>query len=101
MEFKGTDRKRDHQPGSNILVAAERSAHTLVSRPRNSFTKSFDFLDDGLRGGGPDEGFRRLVVVDGEGLYSVDEFFDGPEGAAPDGLLRDDIEPDLDLVEPR
>ena len=71
-----------------------------MSRPRNSFTKSFDFLDDRLCGGGPEERLRRVVVVVGEGLYSVDKFIDRSEGAAPDGLLSDDIEPDLDLVEP-
>jgi hypothetical protein len=29
-----------------------------------------------------------------------DQFFDAAEGAATDGLLRDDVEPDFHLVEP-
>ena len=88
-EIDGSD--RGPQTGTN---------RSLASRPRNSFTKSFDFLQDRFCGGGPDERLRLLVEVVGEGFYSVDEFSDGPEGAAPDGLLSDDIEPDFDLVEP-
>ena len=40
------------------------------------------------------------VIGVGEGSDLVDELADGGEGAAPDRFLGDDVEPDLDLVEP-
>ena len=36
------------------------------------------------------------VVLDGP-----DQLWDGGERPSPDALLRDDVEPDLDLVQPR
>ncbi len=40
------------------------------------------------------------VAVVGEAQDPLLELGDGREGAAADGLLRDEVEPDLDLVEP-
>ena len=37
---------------------------------------------------------------DDESFDFGDQFFDAAEGAATDGLLRDDVEPDFHLVEP-
>jgi len=42
-----------------------------------------------------------LVVALNEVLDSGDEVFDTSEAGAPDGLLSDEPEPSLDLVEPR
>lgn len=57
-------------------------------------------MEDRFLGGGPDERLGSLVVVVRERLDSFDEFFHGSERPPPDGLLRDDIEPDFDLIEP-
>jgi len=50
---------------------------------------------------GPSEGFGLAVVVLDELVDSGNEFFDAPERSAPDGLLGDEAEPSLDLIEPR
>ena len=56
-------------------------------------------MEDGVGRGGPQEGSGAGVVVVGEAADFRLELGDGGEGAAADGLLRDDVEPDLDLVE--
>ena len=72
----------------------------LVFRPGNKFAKPFDLGEDGLCGRDPDEGGCPAVVVFDEGVDAVGELLDAGEGAAADGLLGDDAEPALDLVEP-
>ena len=57
-------------------------------------------MEDGVGGRGPHEGPGIGVVVLGEAQNLLLELGDGREGAAADSLLRDEVEPDLDLVEP-
>ena len=56
-------------------------------------------MEDGVGGGGPQEGAGAGVVVVGEAEDPLLELGNGGEGAAADGLPGDDVEPDLDLVE--
>ena len=72
----------------------------LVLRRSNSFTKSFDLCEDGICRGSPGERGRVGVPVVGEALDSADQLLHLTEGAASNGALGDDVEPDLDLVEP-
>ena len=60
----------------------------------------FDFSEDGLGGGGPDERTAVVVVVLDEGVDLVSQLRDRREGSAADGLLGDDAEPALHLVQP-
>ena len=57
-------------------------------------------MEDGVGGRGLQEGLGAEVVVVGEVEDLLLELDDGGEGAAADGLLRLEVEPDLDLVEP-
>lgn len=57
-------------------------------------------MEDGGGGRGPQEGLGTGVVVVGEVADLSLKLGDGGEGSASDGLQRDDMEPDLDLVEP-
>ena len=57
-------------------------------------------MEDGVGGGGPHKGPGIGVVVVGEVADLLLELGDGGEGTAANGLLRDEMEPDLDLVEP-
>jgi hypothetical protein len=52
-------------------------------------------------GFGPDERVTAVVPAVDEGADLGVEVLDRAEGAAVDGLLLDDAEPDLDQVEPR
>jgi hypothetical protein len=72
----------------------------LVSCPSNSFTKSLELLEDGVGRRGPHEGMATAVVALNEALDLGDEVSDAPERAPTDGALGDDVEPDLDLIEP-
>ena len=58
------------------------------------------FLEDGVDCSGPGEWFGFAVVVLDELVDSGDEFFDALERSGPDGLLRDESEPSVDLIEP-
>ena len=58
-------------------------------------------MEDGVCGGGPQEGPATGVVVVGEAEDLFLELFDGGEGAAANGLPVDDVEPDPDLVKSR
>ncbi len=60
-----------------------------------------EFIEDRVCSGCPDEGATGSVVVFGEGFDLSNEITDASEGASPDRALRDDVEPDLDLIEPR
>jgi hypothetical protein len=48
----------------------------------------------------PDEGLGCLVVSFDEGVDVSDEFFDASEGRSVERLFGQDLEPDLDLIEP-
>jgi len=73
----------------------------LVSCPSDSCTKSFDLGDDRISCRGPNERLGLWIVVGDKRLDIADEMFDAMEGAPTDRPLGDEIEPDLDLVEPR
>src|SRR5579862_2017543 len=64
------------------------------------FTKSLHLLKDGIRCSNPGERSGLSIVVPNEILDLSHELFHAAEGTAADGLLGDDVEPDLDLVEP-
>jgi len=87
----------EHAHVLELCVAKE----DLVSCPSDSFTKWFEFLEDRAGRCCPREGTTAAVVVLHEGLDLFHEISDTPEGASPDRPLCDDVEPDLDLVEPR
>jgi hypothetical protein len=69
-----------------------------VSCPSDSFTKSFELLEDGVGGRRPHEGTTLTVGALHESLDVGDEVSDAAERTSADGPLRDDVEPDLDLV---
>ena len=70
-------------------------------RSADNFTQSFDLGEDRFGGGGPHERTRREVVVFGVAFDAPDQVRHALEGAATDGLLGDQSEPALDLIEPR
>ena len=82
------------------LHAEPSSLHVLVLRPVNNFAEPLDLLEDRLCGCGPEEGPGVSVVVLYEMLDAADEFAHALEGTAADGLLGDEPEPALDLVQP-
>ena len=70
-------------------------------RLANMLTKSFDLFKDRICCGCPNERSSLNVGSLDELIDFADQIFYAPECAPADGLLRDDIEPDLDLIEPR
>jgi hypothetical protein len=68
--------------------------------PGNSLTDLLDLVEDGVCGGGPDEGAGFGLVAVAERLDPGDQIGNGGERAPSNGFLRDDVEPDFDLVEP-
>ncbi len=73
----------------------------LVSCRRNSFTKSLDFGEDGIRRSRPDERVCVGVPFGRVAFDSLDELRHLAERIAPNRLAGEDIEPDLHLIEPR
>jgi hypothetical protein len=71
-----------------------------VCRPGDLRTKSLELLQDSIRRRGPVERGSGLVVRRHELLDLGDQLFDAGEAAAPDGPLRDDPKPPLQLVQP-
>jgi hypothetical protein len=59
------------------------------------------FLQNGIGGGGPLEGLEVGVMRGYEVVDALHELFDAGEGSAPNGLVSDQREESLDLVEPR
>ncbi len=72
-----------------------------MSRPGDTLTKSLEFGKDRLDSRGPDKRSWMAIVIVAEGLNVGDEFSDARESATPDCFLRDEIEPDFDLIQPR
>src|SRR3972149_10105079 len=72
----------------------------LVLCPGNTLTKSLEFGEDGIRGGGPGERPGVGVVVMNEAFDMGHQFPDTAEGSAADRFLGDDVEPDFHLIEP-
>lgn len=73
----------------------------LVLRPVNNFAEALDLLKDRLCGGGPHEGPGVGVVVLHEVLNATDELAHALKGSSTNGLLGDQAEPALNLIEPR
>src|SRR5436309_2193714 len=73
---------------------------SLVSCPINKFTDTFDFGDNRIGGGGPDERSPMFIVVGHILLDFVDQLADVAKRAAPNRLLGYEPEPAFDLVEP-
>lgn len=76
------------------------SRKNLVSRPSDSFTKSMDLVEDRIGSGCPDKGCRVAVSPLHEAVDLGDEVSNTAKCSASNSLLGDDVEPDLDLVEP-
>ena len=74
--------------------------HVLVSCPTNSFTYTFDLVEDLLACGGPGEGSCFRVVGFDEDLDLGDEVLRTDKGSAPDLALGYQSEPAFDLIEP-
>jgi hypothetical protein len=72
----------------------------LVLRLANMLTKSFNLFQYRIGGGRPDEGPGVAIGVLDEMVDLPDQIFHASECAPADGLLSDDIEPYLHLVQP-
>src|SRR5712692_10779731 len=91
------------------MLSAQRVLHgqraflsvPLVSCPVNNSTKSLQLPEDGIRGGGPEEGAGVAIVVLHELVDLGDELGHARKGPPANGALRDERKPALDLVEPR
>jgi len=68
--------------------------------PRNTPTKSLELVEDGVCGGGPNEGLGVGVVGFDEGVDFGDKIFDGGEGSPPCCAACDQAEEAFYLVEP-
>lgn len=73
--------------------------HELVSCPGNKRANPFDFGKDGSDSRDPDEGVGLRTVLVHEGVDPEGQFLDVGERAAADGLLRDQPEPALNLMD--
>ncbi len=82
-----------------LAIASYRSS-SLVDCPCDSLTKSTDRFEDRVGRRGPGERMAAMIVVLDEVLDLGNQIANTLEGAASNGALRDDVEPDLDLVEP-
>ena len=71
-----------------------------MSCPSDSFTKSIDLFEDRVGRRRPHEGLAVAVVPLRKAFDVRDEVADAAERTPPNGSLGDDVEPDLDLVEP-
>lgn len=72
----------------------------LVLRPGNIFTKSLDFSEYGFGGGDPDERTGLLIVVLDEVMDIAGQIADVGERSAANGLLGNDPESPLHLIDP-
>ena len=89
---------QSHEYSLNNYLSANDTV--LVSCPTNSFTYTFDLVEDLLACGGPDEGSRFRVVGFDEDLDLGDEVLRTDKGSAPDLALGYQSEPAFDLIEP-
>jgi len=90
---------RHHRPRQTLNQPQEDlQPATLVLRVRSLLTLGFG--EDGVRVFGPDERCAPFVPAVDEGSDGSLEVADGVERAAPDRLLGDDPEEDLDHVQP-
>ncbi len=84
-----------------LIALSQKFPQRLVSCPSDSFTKSIDLFEDRVGRRSPHERVAATVIPIHEALDMSDEISDTAEGATSDGPLGDDVEPDLDLIEPR
>ena len=68
--------------------------------PGNMLTKSPYLLQDGISRSGPDERAHFGIVSSHEVLDPGHQLLHAAKGPATDGLLRNDVDPNFDLVEP-
>ena len=68
--------------------------------PINKFTDALEFVEDRVGGGSPDEGPLVGIVMSDVGVDLRHQLPDVAERATANGLLSDQREPALDLVEP-
>ncbi len=94
LELSGADFLRARAQGAIFFNAK------LVCCRTNSFTKSFDLCEDGISHGRPHKRMGVFVPVVCEAFNPTDQFLHLPEGPSSNRTPRDDIEPDLHLVEP-
>src|SRR3989304_4621663 len=73
----------------------------LVSCLRNILTKSFDFFENRICCGSPNKGTGLSIILFHKVFNMSDQVFDALKRSTADGLLGNEIEPDLDLIEPR
>lgn len=69
-------------------------------RPGNRFTKSLDLGEHGFGSGDPDEGTGLLIVPLDKFIDPAGQFPDVGERTAANGLLRNNTEPPLHLIDP-
>ena len=90
----------DWEPGDRTPATQKAISRVLVSCPTNSFTYTFDLVEDLLACGGPGEGSCFRVVGFDEDLDLGDEVLRTDKGSAPDLALGYQSEPAFDLIEP-
>jgi hypothetical protein len=71
-----------------------------VCCPGNTFTSSFDFREDRIRGGRPEERLRLAVGILDVVIDFLDQVFHAAKGSPANGLLRNAVAPDFHLIEP-
>jgi len=86
--------------GAKRSFSPVRLTAMLVSCPRNTGTKSMQFFEDRVGGGGPLERLAVCVVVGDEVIDALCELFDAGERAAADRLGGNQREEPFDLIEP-
>src|ERR1700720_4323162 len=72
----------------------------LVWRPINKLTEALELSKDRIGGGGPHEGTPMQIVAGDVGVDFLHQLADAAERPAANGLLGDEAEPALHLVEP-
>jgi hypothetical protein len=72
-----------------------------LSCPSDSLTKPIDLCQARVGRGGPGKRLTAVVVVLDKGFDLGDEIANAPTRTAANGALRDDVKPDLHLVEAR
>ena len=84
-----------------IIIGSPLQQGALVLCRRDSFTKSLDFREDGIGRSRPYERVRVGVPLGGIAFDALDALSYLAERVPPNRLARDDVEPNLHLVEPR
>ena len=91
------ERVLSHADGS---VSSRHGSRELVLCPGNIFVKSFDLREYGFGRGDPDEGRGLAIPAGDEFIDLAGQLPDDRERPLANGLLRDESEPALHLIEP-